>query len=178
MNFVVYSHMDEKRLAYIEEAGLLLETSGMTRMAGRIFGYLLICDEDAVSFDRIREVLDASKGSISTNLKHLVHAQLIEPVSLPGDRKTYYRVSHIQIGDIMKNRTELIKKFVKIFAKGYELKTRRDNVSEWLIESTCFYNWMDKQIMDLTARWETEKKDIIQKYKEEHRDRNFIDPSD
>jgi len=160
--------MDKARLAYIEDAGLLLETSGMTRMAGRIFGYLLICDEDAVSFDRIKEVLGASKGSISNNLKHLTHAQLIEPVSLPGDRKTYYRVSHLQIGDIMKNRTDLINRFVRIFAKGYELKTRKDNVSEWLIEATCFYTWLAEQIRDLTTRWEIEKNVIIQKYKDEH----------
>lgn len=165
---MVYSHMDEKKLAYIEEVGLLLETSGMTRMAGRIFGYLLICDENAVSFDRIREVLDASKGSISTNLKHLTHTQFIEPVSFPGDRKTYYRVSHIPIGDIMNNRTELIKQFVRIFAKGYQLKTREDHVSEWLIESACFYTWMEEQIRDLTARWETEKNEIIQQHKEQY----------
>ncbi len=40
--------MRKKKLDHIEESGLLFEQTGMTRMAGRIFGYLLICDEDLI----------------------------------------------------------------------------------------------------------------------------------
>lgn len=154
--------MRKKKLNHIEEAGLLFEQTGMTRMAGRIFGYLLICDEDAVSFDQIREVLQASKGSISTNLKQLVQTGLIEQKMIPGDRKTYYRASQIHISEIMKSRLNLMEKFVDLFSKSRMLKSRDDDVSEWLYESACFYRWMEDRMEELMDRWENEKKEILE----------------
>lgn len=157
--------MDRKKLSFIEETGLLFESAGMTRMAGRIFGYLLVCDEDAVSFNQIQEILDASKGSISTNLKQLANTELIELVSIPGDRKTYYRASQIQIGDILKSRTGLMKSFADVFTKANELKTRKDDVSEWLVESSSFYEWMEDQLDEIMIRWENEKDEILKQKK-------------
>ncbi|MEX0928604.1 MAG: hypothetical protein WD266_03035 [Balneolales bacterium] len=154
--------IEETRLHYIEETGLLLEETGMTRMAGRIFGYLIICDEDAASFDRIREVLHASKGSISTNLKQLIQVGFIEPISLPRDRKTYYRLSPMNISDIMKARYGIIRKFVDLFIRGRELKTREDYVSQWLLESSSFYSWLEEQTDDMINRWERDKHQIIE----------------
>ncbi|MEX0648354.1 MAG: hypothetical protein WEA56_16950 [Balneolaceae bacterium] len=155
--------MEKEKLRYIEEAGLLFESAGLTRMSGRIFGYLLICDEDQVSFNQIKEVLKASKGSISTNLKQLVHTEFIEPVSLPGDRKTYYRASHIHIGDILKGRTKLMKSFSEMFAKGRRLKDREDETAEWLEETSVFYEWIESEMDKLIGRWEKEKDTIIKK---------------
>lgn len=160
--------MNEKKLAYIEETALIWEQAGMTRMAGRIIGYLTICDEDAVSFDRIRKVLNASKGSISMNLKQLENTGFVEKISLPGDRKTYYRISHFSVSDIMRGRAELIRKFVKIFAKGRCLKEREDDAAEWLLDTACFYKWMDSQLEEMLNRWQDEKKEIIKYYRKNH----------
>jgi len=152
--------MDSEKLQHIEDTALLFEQSGMTRMAGRIFGYLLICDRDAVSFDQIRHVLQASKGSISTNLKQLQQTGLIEQTTYPGDRKTYYRASRVQIGDITASRLNLMEKFAELFSKARELKSRDDDVSEWLRETAVFYNWMEQKMEEMMAEWETEKEEI------------------
>jgi DNA-binding transcriptional regulator GbsR (MarR family) len=152
--------MNSKKLQHIEDSALLFEEVGMTRMAGRIFGYLLICDEDAVSFDRIRETLQASKGSISTNLKQLLQTGLIEQTTYPGDRKTYYRASHVQIGDITARRLNLMEKFVELFSKARELKSRDDDVSEWLRETAIFYKWMEQKMEELMDEWELNKEQI------------------
>jgi len=152
--------MDSEKLQHIEDTALLFEQSGMTRMAGRIFGYLLICDRDAVSFDQIRHVLQASKGSISTNLKQLQQTGLIEQTTYPGDRKTYYRASRVQIGDITASRLNLMEKFAELFSKARELKSRDDDVSEWLRETAVFYKWMEQKMEEMMAEWETEKEEI------------------
>lgn len=153
--------MNKEKLKYIEQSALLFEQAGMTRMAGRIFGYLLVCDEDAVSFDQIRKTLQASKGSISTNLKQLVNTGLIEQTTFPGDRKTYYRASQMHIGDIMSSRLNLMEKFVNLFSQARKLKTREDDVSEWLHESAGFYQWMEDRMEELMDRWEQEKEKIL-----------------
>ena len=153
--------MNAKKLKYIEDSALLFEQVGMTRMAGRIFGYLIICDEDAVSFDKICETLQASKGGISTNLKQLLQTGLIEQATYSGDRKTYYRASHVHIGDITASRLNLMKKFAELFSKGRRLKTRDDDVSEWLGETAVFYQWMEKKMEEMMDEWESNKETII-----------------
>jgi DNA-binding transcriptional regulator GbsR (MarR family) len=152
--------MDTKKLQHIEESGLLFEQFGTTRMAGRIFGYLLICDEDAVSFDQIREKLQASKGSISTNVKQLLQTGLIEQTTYPGDRKTYYRASKISIGDITASRLDLMEKFVGLFKQAKELKSRDDDLLKWLDETALFYRWMELKMEELISEWDTNKEQI------------------
>lgn len=164
--------MDSKRLEYIEEAGLAFELFGMTRMAGRIFGYLVVSDQDVVSFEEIREVLKASKGSISGTSKNLIQVGFIEPVSLPGDRKTYFRISRQNMGRILKQRTALFLKFGDLLDKGRSLKKEEDQVSDWLLEVSAFYRWMMKEVECVTDRWEEEKETYIPKLKGEKDEQN------
>lgn len=135
----------------------------MTRMAGRILGYLLICDKDAVSFDEIRKALNASKGSISGTTKLLVNVGMVEQVSLPGDRKTYFRVSRTKVGTILKQRVSQFAKLAKTFDKGKELKDREDDVSDWLTEVAAFYKWVGNEIEVIIDKWEEKKDEIIQR---------------
>jgi DNA-binding transcriptional regulator GbsR (MarR family) len=153
--------MESEKLNFIEESGLLFEGFGMTRMAGRVFGYMLVSDKDEVSFNDIMEVLNASKGSISNTTRQLINTALVEQVSLPGDRKTYYRITKIPAGSILKARTELFTKFAKTLSKGRELKNRKDDMHDWLLEISTFYNWIGDQIDEIIDRWERNKTGII-----------------
>ena len=157
--------MDSEKLAYIEESGLAFELFGMTRMAGRIFGYLIVSDKDVVSFEEIREALKASKGSISGTSKNLIHVGFIEPVSLPGDRKTYFRISRHDAGRMLKQRTALFLKFGDLLDRGRALKGREDSVSEWLLEVSSFYRWMVDEVEIVTEKWEKAKETYIPKMK-------------
>jgi len=156
--------MDEKKIAYIEETGLLFEKLGMTRMAGRIFGYLIVCDEEQASFDQIRKALQASKGSISGTVKQLLHIDMVEAVSLPGDRKTYYRIGKMKIGDILRARMGQFTAFADALAKGEKMKTNKDDISDWLIEVSTFYRWVGGQLDEIINKWEEEKEEIIKEF--------------
>lgn len=153
--------MDTDKLNFIEESGLVLERLGMTRMAGRVFGYLMICDHDQVSFDDIRETLQASKGSISATTRQLLHARLLEQTSIPGDRKTYYRISRKKAGGMLKERLKLFITFSELLEKGLKLKQRDDEVADWLLEVSTFYSWVGDEIDQILVKWENEKEEII-----------------
>lgn len=155
--------MNKDKLLFIEETGLIFEQMGMTRMAGRVFGYLTVCDQDAVSFDQIKTILDASKGSISGTTKQLIEIGFIEPVSLPGDRKTYFRVTKLELGNIIKSRMKMFSKFAGVLLKGRNLKEREDEVSDWLLESSTFYNWIGGEIDQIINKWHQEKDQIMNK---------------
>src|SRR5690349_14179002 len=78
--------------AFIERLGLLAEESGMPRMAGRVLGWLLICEEPRQSFGEIVEALGASKGSISAMTRILQQLGLIERVTQGGDRRDFFQL--------------------------------------------------------------------------------------
>lgn len=156
--------MNEKQLNYIEENGILLERLGLTRMAGRVFGYLIVSDKMEASFDDIRLALKASKGSISGTTKQLVNAGFLQPVSLPGDRKTYYRLNKIEVGKILESRLELFAKFSDMTSKGRSIRDSEDEVTEWLKETSTFYDWIGGEIREIIRKWERDKKKIIENY--------------
>lgn len=155
--------MTEEKLKYIEEAGIAFELFGMTRMAGRILGYLIVSDKEEVSFNELKEVLNASKGSISGTTKQLLNVGFIEPVSLPGDRKTYYRISEMEVGSILRRRIQLFLKFADVLDKGRNLKNKEDRVSEWTLEVSSFYKWLGDEIELVLQKWEREKEKIIER---------------
>ncbi len=84
-------HMTEQKDAFVEEMGLYFEGAGLTRMAGRVIGWLLVCDPPYLQQSDLVEALQASKSSVSTALKELSKLALVERFTLPGDRRTYYR---------------------------------------------------------------------------------------
>lgn len=153
--------MDKEKLAYIEESGIVFEQLGMTRMAGRIFGFLAVSGKSEASFDEIREALAASKGSISGTTRQLMHAGLVQPVSLPGDRKTYYRLNKVAVGQLLKARVQLFNIFADLLSKGRNLKKSEDDISEWLKEVSAFYNWLGGEVNAVIEKWENVKDDIM-----------------
>lgn len=76
---------------FIDRLGHYFETWGSTRSAGQIFAFLLISEEPQ-SLDDIADALQISKGSASLGTRVWEQAGLIERVSVPGDRKTYYHL--------------------------------------------------------------------------------------
>lgn len=161
--------MNIDKLRYIEDTGLLFDQFGLTRMAGRVFGYLIVCDEDHVSFHQIKESLQASKGSISGTMKQLQQMGMVEALSLPGDRKTYYRISKVQIGEILRARVEQFINLADILDRGGQLKDREDETSIWLTEASTFYNWIGDRIDDIINQWEIDKDKIIRQYHEDRK---------
>ena len=156
--------MDKKQLTYIEETGILFEQLGMTRMAGRVFGYLIVSDKSEASFDDIRLALKASKGSISGTTKQLINVGFLEPVTLPGDRKTYYRLNRIEVGRLLEARLNLFVKFSDMISKGRSLKKSDDDISVWLKEVSTFYDWVGDEMREVIGKWEKEKDKIIDNY--------------
>ena len=84
--------MHESVAEFVERMALTLEAEGLPRIAGRLFGFLLI-HSDAYSLDELAERLQVSKASISTNARQLEEHRILERISTPGDRRDYYRMA-------------------------------------------------------------------------------------
>ena len=92
----VKSRLDAKRLDtevmdFVEQMGGYFESNGLTRLAGRLLGWLLVCDPERQSSEELAVALNASSGGISTNGRLLIQFGFIERLAVAGDRRTYFR---------------------------------------------------------------------------------------
>lgn len=95
---------------FIERVALFFEDEGFSRIAGRIFGRLLLSAEP-LSLDGLAEELAVSKASVSTETRILEHRGLLERVGRPGDRKVYYQVGADLPIRTMELRLDRIRRF-------------------------------------------------------------------
>ena len=75
---------------FVEEMGQFLASLGMTPMAGRMWGWLLICEQPEQTATDIAAALHASRGSISGTARLLATSGLIRRTTKPGDRREYF----------------------------------------------------------------------------------------
>ena len=70
----------EQRSEFIEMVGLMVQTFGLRRISGRILG-LLMFDGTVLSAHDMAEMLETSKGSVSTGLQELQAKSVIHKIS-------------------------------------------------------------------------------------------------
>lgn len=102
----------ETRDRFIDRMGDHLEAEGLPRIAGRIFG-LMILAPDPVSFGDLALRLGVSRASISTNARLVEAMGLIERISIPGERQDFFRLSdapyvRMMSGIVDRMRTTLV----------------------------------------------------------------------
>lgn len=105
----------------IEEFGLYFEQYGLPRTLGRIYGLLMITDEPVLGLDDMAEQLNISKASASTTARQLQAFTLIEKVSLPGDRRDYYRVALDEYAKYLRTTLEKSLGFARLIERAAQL---------------------------------------------------------
>lgn len=75
---------------FIERFADYWQTSGASRIEGRIAGYLLVSDTTGVTADELAAALGASRGSVSTYTRRLVDRGFVRRVRHTGDRAHYF----------------------------------------------------------------------------------------
>ncbi len=143
---------------YIEDVGLLYEKYGLTKMAGRILGYLMTAKSDNTSFEDLRNALKASKGSISSNVNLLLKQALIEKHMITGDRKSYYKLAFKSLENIMEIKLKSIIEFKAIYQRAMELCINENNSkNKHLLEIIKYYDFLEKEMPLLKLKWYNEK---------------------
>ena len=82
--------MNDREAAFVEAMGQYLGSMGMTPMAGRVWGYLLICDPPEQTAAEIAAELHASRGAISGTVRLLEGPGFIHRSTKRGDRREYF----------------------------------------------------------------------------------------
>jgi DNA-binding transcriptional regulator GbsR (MarR family) len=151
--------MDNKP-QFIENVGLYFERVGLTRMEGRIIGWLLICDPPHQSMGELVEGLGASKSSISVALRTLTTLYLIDQISLPGQRRDYYRASSDMWTRSFRARQNQIFELRQLAEQGLEmLKDEPDDRLKRLELMRDMNAFLEVEFPKLLDRWEEIKRE-------------------
>lgn len=140
---------------FVEDVGLLFEGVGLPRMAGRIFGWLLLSDPPHQSPAELVTQLEASKASISTMTRLLLQIGLIERVRLPGHRRDYFRIKPNAWSELTDQRVAQTIAFRQLAERGLELLDgAAPSLRQRLEEMRDLHAFFEQELPLLMQRWE------------------------
>jgi DNA-binding transcriptional regulator GbsR (MarR family) len=152
------ANISDSERNFIEEVGVDFEQTGLPRMSGRLFGWLLIADPPHQSPAELAEVLNASKGSISTSVRLLVQMGFVERYVIPGSRHDYFRLPKDAVKKLIKHGLEEeIKMFRSLSERGLEMtKNIKAERKTWLKHMYNCYLSLEKNFPDLMQKCDRE----------------------
>ena len=106
-----YTTTDE----FVEQIAVILQTDGMPRVAGRLFGLLLVSAEPR-SLDELAKKLRVSKASISVNARLLEEKGIVERVGRQADRRDYYQIADDILERMLEQRIAKIRRVQRSLA--------------------------------------------------------------
>ncbi|MEN0065715.1 MAG: MarR family transcriptional regulator [Myxococcota bacterium] len=151
-------------LDYIERVAVFYEAHGLPRIAGRILGMLLVCDPPERSAKELGDELAASKGSVSTMLRLLMTAQVVERVGKAGSRTTFYRFRANNFDTLIQTRMSEYVGFAPLADEGLALladlgadatRTHRMRVQR------AMYRFLEREFAALAERWRDQRDALI-----------------
>ncbi len=137
----------------IEDIGMLFESSGLPRMSGRVFGWLLISSPQQQTAAEIAGGVAASKGSMSTMLRMLTQFGMIERFGIPGERSAYYRVKPAYWVGMMQAKVDFIRRFHELAERALEATDGSDPERMQRLEETRdFYHALGTELAAMIER--------------------------
>jgi DNA-binding transcriptional regulator GbsR (MarR family) len=136
-------------MAFVEQMGGYFESNGLTRLAGRLLGWLLVCEPERQSSEDLAAALGASSGGISTNARMLSQFGFIERLAVAGDRRTYFRLRPNAFAAGERHRLQTMADLHRMADAG--LLALRDDAPERsrrLHEMRDLLSYMEKAITD------------------------------
>jgi len=147
-----------KKSEFAEDLGILFERMGIPAMAGRIWGWLLVCNPPHQTAAALADAVGASRGSVSTMARLLEQLGLIERVGLPGERSRFFRIRSGGCTELLKAKMRLTTEIRKMSERGLELlKKESPETRRRLLEYRDFYAFFEREFPSIIERWEKER---------------------
>ena len=140
--------------AFVEEFGLWFERLGTPRMAGRILGWLLVCDPPAQTMQEMAASLQASMGSMSTMTRMLEQIGLIERATEPGDRRVRYRIRPYAWSRMWEDQLEKATTLQNMVDRALDALDDEPNRQDRLAITRQFTSFYMKQLPRLVEEWQ------------------------
>lgn len=146
---------------FVEEMATMLETEGLPRMYGRVFGYLLVSEPRHQSSAQLAEALHASRGAISTATRALAKASLIRRKRIKGSRAIYFEIPDDAADLLLRSSIARIALFHRVVDTGLELvESDPSRDPGRLLGMKRIYQFMEAEFPKLLERWDAQKEEL------------------
>jgi len=147
---------------FIEDAGDMLGEHGLPHMAGRVVGSLLVSEPRFRSLDELAEDLGASKGSISMATQLLLRLELIEKISVPGERRHFYQIRSGVWARVFTHREAHLRRDVEVLEEGLALLEGQPiETKQRLLELLAFLDFVVEESPGFVSRWEMRRSELL-----------------
>ncbi len=146
--------MTDQEAAFVERVGSMLSGSGLPRMAGRIWGWLLICDPAEQTAASIAGELHASRGSVSGMVRLLEQAGLIHRSTRPRDRREYFSIPRGSVVAVLESRLPSTVAWRRLADDGLEMLGDRSQAARARVqELRDVYAFMEEELPSMLERF-------------------------
>lgn len=132
----------EARLAWVERVAGYLANDGMPPIAGRVLGWLMICEPAEQSAAEIASAISASRASLTNNLRLVVAAGFVTKHGRAGERTAYYRINDDAWGAVVRAQVASIATFQAIAQDGITLVGEESQRADGLRSAVDVFGWM------------------------------------
>lgn len=130
-------------LAWVERvATFFAEHYGLPPITGRILGWLMICDPPEQSPAQIAEAINASRASLTTNMRLLIASGLVHRLTRSGGRTAYYRIDNDMWQKVIQRRIASMMSFGEITRDGVDLLGADHPRAARIRAAHDFFEWM------------------------------------
>jgi DNA-binding transcriptional regulator GbsR (MarR family) len=135
---------DEQLLGWAEQVAMYLARDGVPPIAGRILGWLMVCDPPEQSAAQISAAIAASRASLTMNLRLLSSMGFLTWRTRPGDRTMYYRMADDAWQTVVRRQIAGIASFLDITRQGLDLLGPDEDKAARIRQAHTTFAWMAK----------------------------------
>ncbi|MEO3876270.1 transcriptional regulator [Nonomuraea sp. B12E4] len=138
----------DQLVEWVERVAMYLARDGVPPIAGRVLGWLMICDPPEQSAGQISEAIGASRASLTSNLRLLTGMGFLAWRTRPGERTVYYRMAEDAWAVVVRRQIASIAAFLDITRDGLALAGQDEGRAERLGQAHTTFEWMAKVFDD------------------------------
>ncbi|MGW8527644.1 GbsR/MarR family transcriptional regulator [Nocardiopsis sp. NPDC055824] len=131
------------------------QSQGRPRTEGRIVGYLLLADREAVSAEEIADGARVSRGSVSQSVRRLREMGFVEMVGAPDSRSRLVAMDEDVWGGFLRNERSYLRRQRDLAASALErLPSLSPPARNRLRNMHDYMSWLDDYHDTLLSHWE------------------------
>jgi DNA-binding transcriptional regulator GbsR (MarR family) len=139
----------------VEKIGVVVEKAGFQPAVGRVLGCLMVSDPPYKTFDEIQRYLGISKSAVSNALNGLMSRDMVDYITMPGDRKRYFQLAAHGMISQMKKKIGLHSAMPQLLQIVVEARSNKyPEFNRSLLETSEFLSFMEKEINAAIDKWE------------------------
>lgn len=145
----------DRELEFVDAVAAFFASEGLPLIAGRVIGWLLICEPREQHADELAAALGASRSSIGNATRMLTPSGLVRGVRRRGERHEYFRIDPDSWSAMLAARYAKTAAFRAVLEDGLGVLDDAPTARRERLESVHeLYTFLEGELPALWRRWE------------------------